>query len=311
MKEADCTVCGKPVQQKSGRGRPKQVHGRCKGKPASKVKKKSSNKLKRKTVKATPRKKVVEDEAELKIGNKFNFRGTQFTITEIIPSRPKYPIVAQNLRGTRYRFSLEQATGKAPLPKLRHTRFTSRHDDKHDRSDFEYPDDDDDEDDYKPRQRRSKKAALPSSAVCDVCGNDCVMKRSRWGTQFWGCVDWPKCWGKCAAGPSARPKTKKTAVQNKVKILPLAPDFETHSRPCQFQGARRGCGYPSYFQLSYKKISTDVCKHHYGQVYAKMQEYAHKSLLKNPRPEKSRPLNVGDVVWMPDGKSGTIESIDS
>ena len=44
----------------------------------------------------------------IKEGTAFLFRGTKFTITAIKPSRPKFPFVAQNDRGTKYKWSLTQ-----------------------------------------------------------------------------------------------------------------------------------------------------------------------------------------------------------
>ena len=41
------------------------------------------------------------------LGEQFVNRGTSFTIIDIKPSRPKYPIVGQNARGTKYKFQAE------------------------------------------------------------------------------------------------------------------------------------------------------------------------------------------------------------
>lgn len=38
------------------------------------------------------------------IGKKFRFRGNEYTIADLKPSRPKYPVVGVSARGARYKF---------------------------------------------------------------------------------------------------------------------------------------------------------------------------------------------------------------
>jgi len=277
--DSNCKICHKPIRQKAGPGRPKTMHPSCKGRKPEKrtTNTRSLAKIDEERLRALEarlrRAGVLEQlgghpeeanaQAAPKVGDKFNFRGTQFTIVAIKPSRPKYPIVGQNIRGTRYRFSLQQVRTGNFSPEKTGATETPRSS-------------------RLPKSRRrewqgDESPESPSSTVCDVCGSSCKLKKGRWGTTFWGCVNWPTCWGKCSE--NSKPSNK-TLPEVKVTVTPIVPDFSNNSHPCShYIGSRRGaCRYPASFQISSYNSSEspeNACKLHYGHVFAQQQERAH------------------------------------
>ena len=57
------------------------------------------------------------------IGETFDSRGTTFTIKEIHLRKPKYPIIAVNDRGTRYKFPAEQVARTLDNKSITFSRF--------------------------------------------------------------------------------------------------------------------------------------------------------------------------------------------